>query len=96
MDRARSDFSEVGIYDEQLIERHRMEEVAFDVNARKPEAEVVEKGAVREAARAEQLDLGKAEEAEIGLVVDDAGGIDVFPADVLGHGKAHGLRIRGP
>ena len=94
VDRARADLSKVRVDDEQLVERDRMEEVALDVDARKPESEVVEERPVRQAARAEQLDLGQPEEAQVRLIVDDAGGVDVFPADVLGNGKAHGLRIR--
>ena len=66
-----------------------MEEVALHVHARQPDFQLVEQPPVRQPAGAEQLDLGQAEEAEVRLVIDDAGGVDVLPADVLGDRKAH-------
>jgi len=51
MDRADPDLSKKRLDDQQLIERDRMEEIAFDVDARQPDAEVVEKRLERETAR---------------------------------------------
>ena len=90
LDRARPDAAEVGIDHQQLIERDRMKEIALHVHARQPEPHLVHQRLVRQPAGAEQLHLGQPEEAEIGLVVDDPRRVDVFPADVLGYGEAHG------
>src|ERR1019366_3715590 len=42
VDRAAADLAEVGVDDQQLVERYGVEEVALDVDARQPEAELVE------------------------------------------------------
>src|ERR1043166_5962572 len=90
MERARAEVSEIGVDDQELVERHRKEKVALDVDPRQPDSDVLDQRLVRQPARPEELDLRKTEEAEVRLVVDDSRRVDVFPPDVLGNRELHG------
>src|SRR5438105_8864853 len=83
VDGAPSDFPEIGLHHEQLIEHHRLKEIALDMHARQTDAHLLEQVVVAQAAGAKQLRFGQTEKAEVGLVVDDAGGVDVLPPDVF-------------
>src|SRR5439155_15161222 len=63
--------------------------VALDVHARQPDSDVIEQRPIRQSAVPEELRLGQSEETEIRLIVDDAGGVDVFPSNVFGDGELH-------
>src|SRR5687767_12618977 len=83
VDRRSPDPAEVRLDDEELVELHRLEELALDAPARQPDAEGLVEELVVEPGRPEELRLREREEPQVRLVVDDPGGVDVLPADVL-------------
>ena len=58
-------------------------EVAFQMNARQPDVELVKHHAVGQTNRAKQFRLGEFKEAYVGAVENYARGIDVAPAHAL-------------
>ena len=83
MDGRRSDSGEICLDDEELVELDGSMEVALDPDARQPDPERFDEIPVGQSGRPKHLRLGQSEEPQVRLVVDDAGGVDVFPADVL-------------
>jgi hypothetical protein len=58
-------------------------EVALDPHARQPDAQDFKEEAVVQSRRAQQLRFGEPKEPQIRLVVNDARGVNIFPADIL-------------
>jgi hypothetical protein len=83
VDGAPTDLPKVCIDDQQFVEGHGMKEIALHMDAWQPDAEAIKELAIGKTAGTEELHFGQSEEAQISLIVDDAGGIDVFPPDVL-------------
>src|ERR1700682_784741 len=78
-----ADPAEERLDDEELVELDGPPEIAFDAHPGEPDAENLEKKFVIQPRGPEQLRFREAEEPQIGLVIDDPGGVDVLPPNVL-------------
>jgi hypothetical protein len=83
MNRGPANSAEIGLHHEELVELDRHVEIALDPHTREPEAVGFRQNAVGEPGRAQQLGFRERKEAQVRLVVDDARGVYVLPADVL-------------
>src|SRR6202171_1354164 len=93
-----ADPAEVRLDDEELVELDGPPEIAFDANPGQPDAENLEKKFVVQPRGPEQLRFREAEEPQIGLVLDDLGGVDVLPPNVFfdAIARQRSSRGRGP
>ena len=97
VDRRPPDPAEVRLDRKQLVELDGQKEVALDAHARQPDAQHLEEETVVQPGGPQQLRFGEPEESEVRLVVDDARGVNVLPADVLLDCVAgHGERLEAP
>src|SRR5712692_5639223 len=83
MKRPVSDLAGVRLDGQHLIQLDRAVELTFDPDSWQPDPERLEEEAVIQARLPQHLRFGQGEEAQISLVVDDPGRVDVLPADVL-------------
>jgi len=83
VDRGSPDPAEIRLDHQQLVELDGLVEVALDAHARQPDAQDFKEEAVVQSRRAQQLRFGEPKEPQIRLVVNDARGVNIFPADIL-------------
>lgn len=74
-------------YLDLFIEENWPEKVALDASADQPKAVILRDGRKRKSDRTEQFRLGHFEEAQVGAVTDNPGGIHVAPAGSLHHAE---------
>src|SRR5579863_8193935 len=85
--RRRPQLLHVRVKAQPLVQECRRMEIGGKVHPRQPAVKPVEDLSVRHAGGTKQLGFGHLDETDEGAVADDAGGIDVAPANVLLDGE---------